>query len=50
MDAGADVNLQAINGFSPIAIASQQGHTETVGTNSFGSLGLLVVYLVELHW
>ena len=50
MEAGADVNLQKINGSSPIFIASQNGHTETVGTDSFVSLGLLVVYLVELHW
>ena len=50
MKAGADVNMQDDYGFSSISIASQEGHTETVGTNSFVSLGLLVMYLIELHW
>ena len=50
MDAGGDVNLQKCNGSSPISIASQNGHTETVGTDSFVSVGMLFVYLIELHW
>ena len=50
MKAGADVNLQRINGFPPISIASYRGHTETVGTDSFVSLGLLVMYLIEVYW
>ena len=50
MKAGVDVNMQDKDGWTPILLASQNGHTETVGTDSFVSLGLLVVYLIELHW
>ena len=49
MKAGADVNMQNKDGSSPILVASLNGHTDTVGTDSFVSLGVLVVYLVELH-
>ena len=34
MKAGADVNMQNNNGSTPIMIASENGHTETVGTNN----------------